>query len=313
MNNSYTYHNPRHKKSFGSLYQLFSNKLSKFAIVYALLLAVAITTYQVMKIQDTRGFASYPGGVLLSFATPNTTVALNDVFTVNVMLDTRSLGVTGTEIKIDVPQHLQVMSVTNSNLLPTEFVSPVIGPSSVHFVFASPPTAPQTQSGVLATLQVKAAQIGSAPLTFNDSVTLVTAVTIEQNVIETMSPLNITVSTSSTTTPTTAPIATPTPTPTSVPPTSAVDTTPPVVRITSPANNAIVSPKQNVTVTATAQDQFGIRNISIYSGSTLLKSCAAVTSCTRKYRFPIGTHNVRAVAQDNANNSSEASITVTSR
>jgi hypothetical protein len=96
--------------------------------------------------------------------------------------------------------------------------------------------------------------------------------------------------------------------------TQTVDTTPPVIAITSPANGATLSSSTSVqiNVATTATDVSGINNIKIYVDSTLLKTCNSTTSCSTFWTPTAGAHVIRATATDNAPtpNTGSASIGV---
>jgi hypothetical protein len=89
------------------------------------------------------------------------------------------------------------------------------------------------------------------------------------------------------------------------------DKQPPVVTITSPANSAIVS--GNVGIHATATDNVGVSQVSIYVDGTLQSTAPGSADSynwnTRKAAS--GTHTIKATAWDAAGNSASTSISVT--
>jgi subtilisin family serine protease len=93
----------------------------------------------------------------------------------------------------------------------------------------------------------------------------------------------------------------------------AVDTTVPVVNITAPTANAIVTGTVNVAISA--GDNVGVDCVSLYVDGTLLNTVAAspYNVAWDTTRLPNGTHTLSAVATDTAGNtgaSAQVSVTV---
>ena len=89
------------------------------------------------------------------------------------------------------------------------------------------------------------------------------------------------------------------------------DTTPPSVGFTSPANNATVS--GNVSVSASASDNVGVAKVEFYVNNQLV---ASSTSAPYSFNWATsngadGLYNLRAVAYDQAGNTSQSTINVT--
>jgi len=90
------------------------------------------------------------------------------------------------------------------------------------------------------------------------------------------------------------------------------DTIPPTVAITSPANNAVVPRKANVTITATASDNVGVTRVEfLVNGALQCTDTTAPYSCTwRTPAAPNKTFTLQARAFDQAGNSASAAVTV---
>jgi hypothetical protein len=121
-----------------------------------------------------------------------------------------------------------------------------------------------------------------------------------------------------TATPTATASRTPTPPPTSTPtatPTAAVDTAPPSVAITSPSNGATVVPNANVTIGASATDNFGVQRVQFYvSGVLKCSDTTAPYTCTWKVPAKKGvSYPLVARGYDAAGNvGTSTTVTVTS-
>ena len=90
------------------------------------------------------------------------------------------------------------------------------------------------------------------------------------------------------------------------------DNIPPTVSITSPANNALVARKANVTITATASDNVGVTRVEfLVNGALQCTDTTAPYSCAwRTPAAPNKTFQLQARAFDLANNSASATVTV---
>ncbi|MBC7485717.1 MAG: T9SS type A sorting domain-containing protein [Cytophagaceae bacterium] len=87
--------------------------------------------------------------------------------------------------------------------------------------------------------------------------------------------------------------------------------TPPIVAITSPANNATFTAPASISITATASDDGTVTKVEFYNGAIFLGS-----DTTNPYTFTwtnvtAGTYTINAKATDNSGNSSIAAVTVT--
>jgi len=112
-----------------------------------------------------------------------------------------------------------------------------------------------------------------------------------------------------TTTPTATPTATPTPTPPPI-----IDTTPPTVSISSPANNATLGTKGTTSFTATAQDSSGIKTITLLVNTGVVKTCSGATSCSYSINLnktSSGTYTLTAKATDNSTKANQATKSIT--
>ena len=118
----------------------------------------------------------------------------------------------------------------------------------------------------------------------------------------------------------TSPSATPSPTPTLSPtstptPTPLVDTQPPTVSITYPANGSFVSRGRNITISASASDNVKVKKVDFYINGSFLR-----TDTTKPYavswRVPNtrnATYAIKAIVYGTSNNTGQTSILVTSR
>jgi thermitase len=117
------------------------------------------------------------------------------------------------------------------------------------------------------------------------------------------------VSLSASPTPTPSPSPTPTPTP------NPVDTQPPTVSITYPANGSFVSRGKSITISASASDNVGVKKVDFYINDNFLRTDTTKPH-TVSWRVP-NTRNVaytiKAIAHDTSNNTGQTSISVTSR
>ena len=109
-------------------------------------------------------------------------------------------------------------------------------------------------------------------------------------------------------TPTSRPSPTPTPTP-------VVDTQVPTVSITSPTDGSCVSRGKNITISATASDNVGVKKVEFYINGSLLRT-DTTKPYTASWRVPNTrnvTYTITARAFDTSNNTGQTSISVTSR
>ncbi len=96
---------------------------------------------------------------------------------------------------------------------------------------------------------------------------------------------------------------------------STVDTTPPTVSITSPAEGATVLRKSTVVLSASATDNVGVVRVEFYvNGSLQCTDTSAAYTCSWKVpNQPNRSYQIQARAYDQAGNSASALIQVTSR
>lgn len=91
------------------------------------------------------------------------------------------------------------------------------------------------------------------------------------------------------------------------------DTTAPVITISSPSNGAKIT--KTLKITAAASDsQSGVAEIRLLVDGVLVKSCAAVTTCSHSIAgssLSSGSHTVTVEARDNIGNQSTKSVSVT--
>lgn len=86
---------------------------------------------------------------------------------------------------------------------------------------------------------------------------------------------------------------------------------PPVVSITSPANNATFTAPANVLVTATANDADGsVSNVKFYNGATFLKTESTAPYTCNMSNLPAGTYSLKAKATDNLGGETFSSVKI---
>jgi thermitase len=97
------------------------------------------------------------------------------------------------------------------------------------------------------------------------------------------------------------------------PPPPPADTTAPTVQITSPANGALLPSSPNVTISAAAQDNVGVTQVSIYiDGVQQYSGTSAPYSFNwNMKKASSGAHTITATAWDAAGNHTSTSISVT--
>ncbi|HEY8401422.1 MAG TPA: carbohydrate-binding protein [Cytophagaceae bacterium] len=90
-----------------------------------------------------------------------------------------------------------------------------------------------------------------------------------------------------------------------------VNNQPPVINITSPANNASFTAPASIVITANANDTDGsVANVQFYNGATLLGTDATAPYSFTWNNVAAGTYTIRAVATDNNGATSNASINI---
>ncbi len=116
--------------------------------------------------------------------------------------------------------------------------------------------------------------------------------------------------------PSPTPSATPTPSPSPTPtPTPIVDTQAPTVSITSPTDGSFVSRGRNITISAAASDNVGVKKVEFYINNSLLRT-DTTKPYTTSWRVPSTrnvTYTIKAIAYDASNNAGQTSISVTAR
>lgn len=117
-----------------------------------------------------------------------------------------------------------------------------------------------------------------------------------------------------TSTSTFTPTSTSTNTPTAVP-TVMVDTQPPLVAITSPPNNSILTGGTTISITASASDNVAVSSVDFYVGGILVSTDASAPySCNWAVPAKRKKYTIYAVAKDTSNNSqTSAKLIVTTR
>jgi hypothetical protein len=118
-------------------------------------------------------------------------------------------------------------------------------------------------------------------------------------------------------TPSRTPTATPIPTTTSIPTTTPAigDTTPPTISITSPANGSSVAKNTTITFTASATDNTAVSKVQFYING-VLQCTDTLTPYTCAWKVPAKqkvSYTIQAKAYDTTNNTSSASVIVTSK
>jgi len=142
---------------------MFKNKviislLSTFFIVGLL----AMVVYYVKFRQNTG--PSHAGTIKVQLVSTTSTVKKNDVFNVDVYLDTQGVPVTGADIRVRYdPAKLVATSVTPGNFLPVVFVPGKINVSSalVQLVLGANLPNPANGTGILAHIKFKVISQGT--------------------------------------------------------------------------------------------------------------------------------------------------------
>ena len=94
-----------------------------------------------------------------------------------------------------------------------------------------------------------------------------------------------------------------------------VDTQPPTVSITSPANGSFVSRGKSITISVTAADNVGVKKVDFYINGSFLRTDTTQPYAT-SWRVPSTknvTYTIKAIAYDTSNNTGQTNISVTSR
>lgn len=237
------------------LNQLSYNLKSKKKIVYTflgiLLLAssVGVGTYLVGQKQGTKIGATGP---TLSMTPSKSNPKVNEIFNVTIGIDTNGMSVSGADIIVRYPTaNLTVQNIQETgSFLPVVFVPGTIeladtASGRARIILGcltdSTGTYPKNGIGALAQITFLAKATGTAKITFGTS-TAIAAVGQSANVVGTMTPLSLSITTASGTPPPTPP---PTPTPTVLPPT--VPPTSPSASPFPPSNPPTQSPSPSPT------------------------------------------------------------------
>lgn len=166
--------------------------------VLALIIGVIVTVQQVQRLQEVRKGA-FAGGaqLLLSSSADNNTVKEGDEFKVDVLVDTKGNTISGADVTLTFPTDtLELTKVDLGSFLTVPLAGPpVITGGKVNFVVTSPPSAPVKGSGVLATLTFTALKKQTQPavISFDSSTQIAAIEHLDTNVIDTMTPLSITI------------------------------------------------------------------------------------------------------------------------
>lgn len=170
-------------------------------VVILVLIGTLFTIQQVQKQQEVRKGAFLNGANLV--VTPDkTTVNVNDTIVVTLGINSPQYELTAIEAHLNLPT--DTFQVTNYNdtgsMFSSDFkVPPSQSGNDYSFVLTNSPTAPKKGSGVVATITLKALKAGSFTINYLPA-TQITAKGVEnQNVIDQISPAQITVQTSQTT------------------------------------------------------------------------------------------------------------------
>jgi hypothetical protein len=285
-----------------------------------LLIGTATTIYLVQTQKELRG-RGYTNGINLSFSSSKSTVAPNEEFKIQVLMDTKTLAATGAELSIAYPASIEVLSVQPGSFLSTVLYQPTIEVGKVTIALGSGITA-VSGAGVLTTITLRAISPDTATISFDPTTQLTAKGVLNQNVLEQAQSLSVTIAALPTATPvqptatSVPPTSTPTPTPTQIAltPTSPItDTIPPTVTITNPLPNERVNRKNDTPITVTALDSNGISQITLSVNGVLIKTCTNMTSCSTTYKFPRGLHTITSTAKDKVSNMGTTSTTITSR
>ncbi len=164
----------------------------KFLLVAALMLASASPAL------------ALSGGPTLNIQPSKSSLAVNEQFTANVIIDTKTYSVAAVELHLTFPaDKLQALSVAGGAFLPTELTPGTAGSGTATITVASGTSAKQG-TGTIATITFKALVAGSAQIGFAGT-TQVAAAGQSSNVVDTMTPATGTIAGGSGGTPTPTP------------------------------------------------------------------------------------------------------------
>jgi hypothetical protein len=176
-----------------------SNKFKAIATLIAVLVIFAAAVYVYNKDRakevevtfiSTLASASDP---VLTLAASSNTVQVDQIFTVNVDINTQGRSVSAAEIHLDFPSGtFQAISLVKGTFLPVELSAGSVSSGMVAIILGCDPSAPKAGSGTLAVLTLKALAPSSAQIQYSSN-TKIAVIGESNSVIGSMSPVTITV------------------------------------------------------------------------------------------------------------------------
>jgi len=127
---------------------------------------------------------------VLSLQASKTSLNLNEQFTVNVLVDTKDMTVTATELHINFSSNLQPISVSAGAFLTQVLIAGTTTASNTSITLGCPPTSPKKGQGTLATITVKTIQGGSGQISFGTN-TGIAALESVGNVLAASAPITV--------------------------------------------------------------------------------------------------------------------------
>jgi hypothetical protein len=298
------------------------NNLKKYFMVSGLLVLVAITmyfaNYLIQRAAQYRAGAA-AGNAQLYFEPTSATLPPNALVNVWVTTD-KPMAFARVEFTFDPTRLMLTQEITlaNPDLKRIKTLSTMAEANASGKVVIVVGLDPTTFNTATTTGNFKLATLSLSPkvTTSNLQTTLAMIAANLQLVDTTATPFTLTTTPATLTlnplaSPSPTPLAstsTPTPTPT---PDPNADLTAPSVSITSPSNGASLKAKSSVTLSATASDNLGVTQVQFLVNNIVQCTLtAAPYSCS--WTVPAGRKSpqIKAVAKDDAGNSSVSTITV---
>lgn len=265
-------------------------------VAILMLAAIPVTVYVARTRQELQAKAA--PATTLAFSPANTSKKIDDVFSLEIRIDTAQNQVVAAELHITFdPQKLEAQSITNGQLFPNILASGQVeaGAASIT-VGAASATTPATGTGTAAVVKMKALAATTSPVSVRFAPTTFVGALGENatNVLVGTTPATITITGTTVTltpTPTQIPGATPTPTP--------AQATTSAVLITSPSEEGDVT-SETPTIAGTSSPG-AVVTLTIYSDPitiTLTADAQGNWAYTPATPLEEGPHNVVASALD---------------
>ncbi len=255
--------------------------------------------------------AAVVGGVVeLSVLPTQLNVAPGGTFKLDIKMDTHEATASAAQIQLNFDsQLLEATQIVNGGFLPQDLMPGTIAPGKATIVVGAQPGSAKTGVGVVASISFKALSTPTqSTIAVLDPIqTQVAILGAAGDSAGVLNPANISIGTTPTPTPTVAPTPNPS--------TQSGDTLAPTVSLISPVNGSSIARNAKFTISANASDNIQVSKVEFYVDGNL-KATDATTpySAITKIAGKRGaSHTIMVKAYDAANNSSSASITVSTR